>query len=196
MLATMMLADLGAQVTKVERPGTGDETRTWAPPSDERGEATYFQAVNRNKQSLVLDLGLAADRSRARGLAVTADVVVENFRPGVMERLGLGYEELAAANIRVRLGLRPREFEEGDFGDRTVGDARADEPHLPQGQRSSRWQNARDTEAALGAYEPHLPQGQWSSRWRDARNSEAAYDIRAAPLRSLSLADFDVRSTQ
>jgi crotonobetainyl-CoA:carnitine CoA-transferase CaiB-like acyl-CoA transferase len=94
--ATMILADLGATVTKVERPGTGDETRSWGPPHDARGQATYFQAVNRNKQSVVLDLAAESGRERARELAREADVVVENFRPGVMDRLGLGYEQLRA----------------------------------------------------------------------------------------------------
>jgi crotonobetainyl-CoA:carnitine CoA-transferase CaiB-like acyl-CoA transferase len=95
-LATMVLADLGAEVTKVERPGTGDETRSWGPPRDAAGEATYFQAVNRNKSSLVLDLGEERDRAEARRLALAADVVVENFRPGLMAGFGLGYEELRA----------------------------------------------------------------------------------------------------
>ena len=99
--ATMMLADLGASVTKVERPGVGDETRSWAPPYDDRGEATYFQAVNRNKQSIAIDLGTDAGRDRALALALEADVVVENFRPGVMHRLGLGYEQLAEANPKL-----------------------------------------------------------------------------------------------
>jgi crotonobetainyl-CoA:carnitine CoA-transferase CaiB-like acyl-CoA transferase len=94
--ATMMLADLGATVTKVERPGSGDETRSWGPPYDSRGEATYFQAVNRNKRSVALDLSDETDRRRALELARDSDVVVENFRPGVMERLGLGYEQLSA----------------------------------------------------------------------------------------------------
>jgi crotonobetainyl-CoA:carnitine CoA-transferase CaiB-like acyl-CoA transferase len=99
--ATMMLADLGAEVIKVERPGTGDETRGWAPPRDARGQATYFQSVNRNKRSLALDLAGDEGRGRARELAATSDVVVENFRPDVMDSLGLGYEELAAANPRL-----------------------------------------------------------------------------------------------
>jgi crotonobetainyl-CoA:carnitine CoA-transferase CaiB-like acyl-CoA transferase len=93
--ATMMLADLGATVIKVERPGVGDETRTWGPPYDARGEATYFQAVNRNKDSVVLDLSTEEGPRRARELAADADVVVENFRPGVMDRLGLGYDALS-----------------------------------------------------------------------------------------------------
>jgi crotonobetainyl-CoA:carnitine CoA-transferase CaiB-like acyl-CoA transferase len=97
-LATMVLADLGASVTKVERPGTGDDTRAWGPPYDERGMATYFQAVNRNKDSVVLDLGSAADVELARGLALGANVVVENFRPGLMDGFGLGYDDLRIAN--------------------------------------------------------------------------------------------------
>jgi crotonobetainyl-CoA:carnitine CoA-transferase CaiB-like acyl-CoA transferase len=94
--ATMMLGDFGATVTKVERPGGGDETRSWGPPYDERGEATYFESVNRNKQSVVLDLQDEGDVQRARKLARGSDVIVENFRPGVMDRLGLGYEQLRA----------------------------------------------------------------------------------------------------
>jgi crotonobetainyl-CoA:carnitine CoA-transferase CaiB-like acyl-CoA transferase len=94
--ATMMMADLGAAVIKVERPGIGDDTRSWGPPYDERGMATYFQSVNRNKTSVVLDLQDPRDRERAAQLATQADVLVENFRPGVMDRLGLGYDRLAA----------------------------------------------------------------------------------------------------
>jgi crotonobetainyl-CoA:carnitine CoA-transferase CaiB-like acyl-CoA transferase len=97
-LATMTLADLGAEVTKVERPGGGDETRAWGPPHDAAGEATYFQAVNRNKTSIVLDLADPDQLERARRLALEADVVVENFRPGVMAKLGLDYEALATEN--------------------------------------------------------------------------------------------------
>ncbi|HEY1566922.1 MAG TPA: CoA transferase [Solirubrobacteraceae bacterium] len=96
--ATMLLADLGADVIKVERPGTGDETRSWGPPFDEQGRATYFQSVNRNKHSVVLDLTDEPDVERARSFAGAADVIVENFRPDVMDKLGLGYETLAAEN--------------------------------------------------------------------------------------------------
>ncbi|MFJ4537347.1 CaiB/BaiF CoA transferase family protein [Streptomyces tibetensis] len=92
--ATMLLADLGADVVKVERPGAGDETRQWRPPSDEHGTSTYFLGVNRNKRSVALDLADEADRERARALVAESDVLVENFRPGTMERLGLGYDEL------------------------------------------------------------------------------------------------------
>lgn len=102
-LATMVLADLGAEVTKVERPNGGDETRSWVPPFDERGKATYFEAVNRNKANIVLDLADPDDAETARRLARAADVVVENFRPGVMDRLGLGYADLQAGNENVIL---------------------------------------------------------------------------------------------
>src|SRR5437868_14103488 len=97
-LATMVLADLGATVIKVERPGVGDDTRAWGPPFDERGDATYFQAVNRNKTSEAIDLTTPEGAARARALVADADVVVENFRPGVMDRLGLGWPTLAAAD--------------------------------------------------------------------------------------------------
>ncbi|MGO9958421.1 MAG: CaiB/BaiF CoA transferase family protein [Solirubrobacteraceae bacterium] len=96
--ATMMLADLGADVTKVERPVVGDETRSWGPPHDHAGRATYFQAVNRNKHSIALDLAATQGRDRALELVRDADVVVENFRPGVMDRLGLGYDALSATD--------------------------------------------------------------------------------------------------
>ena len=99
--ATMLLGDLGADVLKVERPGHGDDTRGWGPPWDDRDVATYYLSVNRNKRSLALDLGSQAGRDRARELALGADVLVENFRPGLLESMGLGYEELAAANPRL-----------------------------------------------------------------------------------------------
>jgi crotonobetainyl-CoA:carnitine CoA-transferase CaiB-like acyl-CoA transferase len=100
-LATMTLADLGAEVIKVERPGSGDDTRAWGPPHDSQGEATYFQAVNRNKRSVALDLRDPRDLAEARRLALASDVLVENFRPGLMAELGLGYESLAAENPRL-----------------------------------------------------------------------------------------------
>lgn len=96
-LATMTLADLGARVIKVERPGSGDDTRHWGPPYSATG-TTYFDSVNRNKESLCLDLTDPHDRELAIELAVRADVVVENFKPGGMDKLGLDYAELAARN--------------------------------------------------------------------------------------------------
>ena len=105
-LATMVLGDLGAEVTKVERPA-GDDTRQWGPPYDEAGDATYFQSVNRNKDTLVLDLTDADDLARARVLAGEADVVVENFRPGVTARFGLDYETLRERNPRLSTARSP-----------------------------------------------------------------------------------------
>ena len=95
--ATMLLGDLGADVVKVEHPAGGDETRAWGPPwyGD---HSTYYLAVNRNKRSVALDLRDEHGRRAARALAGRADVLVENFKAGSMERLGLGYEELARDN--------------------------------------------------------------------------------------------------
>mgnify|MGYP001383809743 CR=1 FL=1 len=98
--ATMLLADLGADVIKVERPGTGDETRGWGPPFV-AGTATYFLSVNRNKRSLALNLQDPRGQEILRRLAREADVVVENFRVGSQERLGCSYEELARENPRL-----------------------------------------------------------------------------------------------
>ena len=99
-LVTQNLADLGARVIKVERPGTGDDTRSWGPPF--RGDlATYFTAVNRGKESIALDLKDPEDLGVARRLAGRADVLVENFRPGLMDGFGLGYESLASLNPKL-----------------------------------------------------------------------------------------------
>lgn len=96
-LCTMTLADLGARVIKVERPGAGDDTRHWGPPFSETGP-TYYESVNRNKESVCLDLREDEGRELARELALRADVVVENFKPGGMAKLGLGYDEISAEN--------------------------------------------------------------------------------------------------
>lgn len=92
---TMQLADMGARVIKIEQPGKGDDTRAWGPPFVE-GESSYFLSINRNKESLTLDLKNAAARRVLDALLDRADVLVENFRPGTMARLGLGYDEVAA----------------------------------------------------------------------------------------------------
>jgi crotonobetainyl-CoA:carnitine CoA-transferase CaiB-like acyl-CoA transferase len=97
--ATMLLADMGAEVIKVEGP-SGDDTRTWLPPV--RGEvSTYFLGVNRNKRSIALDLKDADDAAVARSLAARADVVIENFRPGGLTKYQLDYDSVAATNPRV-----------------------------------------------------------------------------------------------
>jgi crotonobetainyl-CoA:carnitine CoA-transferase CaiB-like acyl-CoA transferase len=96
---TMMLADLGADVVKVERPGDGDETRSWGPPYA-GGEAAYFLAVNRTKRSIAVDLKRPEGRELVLELCARADVVVENFRPGIAARLGLGADAVQARNPR------------------------------------------------------------------------------------------------
>lgn len=92
--ATMLLADYGAEVIKIERPGTGDDTRAWGPPFDANGQATYFNSVNRNKRSVSIDLNTPDGAARALDIVRGADIVVENFRTGTMERMGLGYDQL------------------------------------------------------------------------------------------------------
>lgn len=94
--ATMLLADMGAEVIKVESPG-GDDTRTWLPPTRD-GVSTYYLAVNRNKRSLALDLKDDADAELARELAARADVVIENFKPGGLARFGLDYAAVQQTN--------------------------------------------------------------------------------------------------
>ena len=97
--AALALADLGAEVIKIEPPGTGDETRMFPPMRD--GESHYFLSVNRGKKSIVIDLKTAAGVALVKDLAAKCDVLLENYRPGVMDRLGLGYETLCAINPRL-----------------------------------------------------------------------------------------------
>jgi len=96
--ATMLLADLGATVVKVERPGSGDDTRGWGPPFAADGQSTYFQSVNRSKMSIALDLGDPADAAAARRLADEADVLIENYRPGGLSRFGLDFDQTQQRN--------------------------------------------------------------------------------------------------
>jgi len=97
---TMFLGDLGAEVVKVEQPGVGDDTRGWGPPFT-GGESAYFLCVNRNKKSITVDLKSQEGVALLRRLAERADVLIENFRPGAMERLDLGEKDLRAANPRL-----------------------------------------------------------------------------------------------
>ncbi len=96
---SMMLGDMGAEVIKVEEPGKGDDTRTWPPFSG--GESTYFMSVNRNKKSLTLNLKAPEGQRILRRLIQRSDVLLENFRPGTMARLGFGYETLKRSNPRL-----------------------------------------------------------------------------------------------
>jgi formyl-CoA transferase/CoA:oxalate CoA-transferase len=97
---TMLLADMGARVLKIERPGAGDDTRAWGPPFV-RGESSYFLSVNRNKESVALDFKEPRGRAILDGLIARADVLVENFHPGTLDALGLGYAHLAGTHPRL-----------------------------------------------------------------------------------------------
>jgi crotonobetainyl-CoA:carnitine CoA-transferase CaiB-like acyl-CoA transferase len=99
-LVAMTLGDLGAEVIKIESPA-GDDTRRWLPPVDSEGRSAYHHTANRNKRAIVLDLKAAPDLELARRLCERADVVVANFKPGTLERFGLGYGDVAAVNAGV-----------------------------------------------------------------------------------------------
>lgn len=117
---TMLLADLGAEVIKIESPG-GDDTRAWGPPfqtSAEGRESSYFLSVNRGKRSVVLDLKTEAGLRAARAVVAEADVLVENFRPGAMDRLGLGWERLHAEYPRLIYGAISGFGQDGPYKDR------------------------------------------------------------------------------
>lgn len=98
--ATMFLGDLGADVVKVERPDSGDDTRAWGPPFKD-AESTYFLGLNRNKRSLALDLANESDRELAYRLATRADVLIESFRPGLMEQWGLDGDTVRRDNPKL-----------------------------------------------------------------------------------------------
>lgn len=105
-LATLRLADMGARVIKIERPGAGDLGRTiYLSDTDVDGENTLFHAINRNKESYAADLKNSSDLDKLRQLIARADVMVQNFRPGVMERLGFGYDKVAQINSRLVYGI-------------------------------------------------------------------------------------------
>lgn len=95
---TMVLGDFGAQIIKVEQPGRGDDTRQWGPPFTPHGQSAYFVSVNRNKRSITLNLKSEEGRAILRQLAAQADVLIENFKVGTLERLGLGYAALQEIN--------------------------------------------------------------------------------------------------
>ena len=97
---TMLLADMGARVIKIERPGHGDDTRAWGPPFV-NGESSYFLSVNRNKLSVALDFQRPAGRAMLEQLIARADILVENFHPGTLDKLGLGYCNLSPAHPRL-----------------------------------------------------------------------------------------------
>jgi formyl-CoA transferase/CoA:oxalate CoA-transferase len=97
---TMLLADYGAEVIKVELPGTGDDTRGWGPPFVQ-GESAYFMSINRNKKSLTLDMKNPKSKDILERMIKQSDIIVENFRPGAADRLGLGYEQVKKINPKI-----------------------------------------------------------------------------------------------
>ena len=120
--ATLMLADAGAQVIKIERPEGGDDSRGWGPPfvgDDEDPQSSYFLSINRSKRSVALDLKDPDDLARLRELIAGADVLVENFRPGVMDRLGLDQTSLEDLNDRLVVLSITGFGEGGPDGDRS-----------------------------------------------------------------------------
>jgi formyl-CoA transferase/CoA:oxalate CoA-transferase len=97
---TMLAADMGARVIKIEHPATGDDTRAWGPPF-QQGESAYYLSINRGKESVAIDFKTPEGRDLVLALAARADVVVENFRPGTLDRVGLGYAALSARDPRL-----------------------------------------------------------------------------------------------
>ncbi len=97
---TMMLADMGAEIIKIEMPGRGDDSRSWGPPFVE-GESAYFMSVNRNKKSITLNLKSEKSKEIIEKLIKKADIIIENFRPGTMDKLGLSYENVAELNPEI-----------------------------------------------------------------------------------------------
>ena len=122
--ATMLLADMGADVVKVEGPPTGDETRSWSPPERD-GVSTYYLGINRGKRSVVLDLREEEDLRLARELARRADVVIQNLKPGGMARFGLDFESVSERNPRLVYGLITGYGETGPDADRAAYDVAA-----------------------------------------------------------------------
>ena len=115
---TMMLGDLGAEVIKIERPGTGDDTRTWGPPFV-GGESAYYLCLNRNKRSLTLDLSKQEGQKIAHELAAKSDVLVENFSPGVTDKLGINWETMHEINPRLIYCSITGYGPDGPYRDRT-----------------------------------------------------------------------------
>ncbi|MFN4088505.1 MAG: CaiB/BaiF CoA transferase family protein [Alphaproteobacteria bacterium] len=100
-LAGAILADMGAEVVKIEKPDGGDDGRTWGPPFAEDGASLFFHAFNRNKKSVTLDVKDPADVARLKALAAEADILIQNLRPGIVEELGIGPDVMTAVNPRL-----------------------------------------------------------------------------------------------
>ena len=138
--ATLRLQDMGARVIKIERPGAGDLSRSlYLSDTEIGGDSTIFHAINRGKESLAIDLKSAADVDRLRRLIARADVLVQNFRPGVIERLGLDYEAVRAINPRIVYGSISGYGEEGPWV------KRPDQDLLAQARSGIMWLTGDDS---------------------------------------------------
>jgi CoA:oxalate CoA-transferase len=138
-LATLRLADLGARVIKIERPGTGDLGRSlYLSDTDVHGENTLFHAINRNKESFAADLKNPQHQEQLRRLIRRADVMVQNFRPGVMERLGFGYEAVSCINPRIVYG------EVSGYGNAKTWRDRPGQDLLAQARSGIMWLSGND----------------------------------------------------
>jgi CoA:oxalate CoA-transferase len=138
-LATLRLADLGARVIKIERPETGDlGRRLYLSDTDIHGENTLFHAINRNKESYAADLKSSSDLEKLRRLISCADVMVQNFRPGVMERLGLGYESVREINKRLVYGVVT------GYGNAAIWRERPGQDLLAQARSGIMWLSGND----------------------------------------------------
>ena len=149
---TLMLGDYGADVIKIEIPGSGDDTRHWGPPfirSSEGEESAYFLSINRNKRSLTLNFKEEQARRIFLELATDADIIVENFTPGVMDRFGLGYETVKSyqskSHLRLDLRVRSRRAIPEPPGLRpdNAGDQRTHEPDRRTGRRTAKSRHRR-----------------------------------------------------
>jgi CoA:oxalate CoA-transferase len=138
-LATLRLADMGARVIKIERPGSGDLGRTiYLSDTDVHGENTLFHAINRNKESYAADLKNPSDLDKLRQLIAQADVMVQNFRPGVMERLGFGYDKVSQINRRLVYGIV------SGYGNADAWRARPGQDLLAQARSGIMWLSGDD----------------------------------------------------
>ena len=190
--AGQVLADLGADVIKVERPGVGDDTRAWGPPflkdasGKPTGEAGYYLSVNRGKRSITLELDKPEGQEVVRALAARSDIVLENFKVGTLKRFGLDYESLKAVNPRHHLlldhRLRPDRAEARRRRLRLhdPGDGRPDERHR-RTRRHARRRSAEGRRSDRRSHDRHVRGS------RRAGGAGAAQRDRAAATTSISL---------
>jgi crotonobetainyl-CoA:carnitine CoA-transferase CaiB-like acyl-CoA transferase len=142
--AALRLSDLGARVIKIERPGSGDLCRTlYLTDTDLDGDSTLFHAINRNKESIALDLKVSADLAMVKKLITKADVLIQNFRPGVIERIGLSYEAVRELNPRLVYGSISGYGETGSMA------ARPGQDLLAQSMSGITWVNGHDGEGPI-----------------------------------------------